>query len=421
MNVSEPTKQVSLPREFPGVHYYGEDEEAAALRVIRQRSPFRYYGANFLAEADSLEKEYAARLGRRYAQAVSSCTSGLAAAMAAFRVGPGQEVLVPGFFWVSTVAAIVRAGAVPVLVEIDESFTMDPEDLERKITPSSKLILPVHMCGVPSDMPAIMAIARRRGIAVLEDCAQANGAMLHGKPVGTFGDLAVFSFQMNKNITAGEGGIIVTDDETLYLRANAAHDLGVPWSGGLPVQDSPHAMWGAGARMNEIAAAIIRVQLRKLDAITAHMRASKYRIREALSDLPGLQWRRIKDREGDSGPFIVAMFATPEAAGRFAREASARGLTCTHLPDYGLHVYCNVKALIEKRSNSADGFPWTHPANAALVRDYRRGALPKTDELLARSVVCPVPSNLTPSQENEYTAVFREAHGAAGIGRLIVT
>ena len=413
--MSQPAKRVSLPREFPGVHYYGEEEEAAALRVIRQRSPFRYYGANFLAEADTLEKEFAARLGRKHAQAVSSCTNALAAAMAAFRIGPGQEVLVPGFFWVATAAAIVRAGAVPVLVEIDDSFTMGPADLERKITPNSKLILPVHMCGVSCDMPVIMQIARRQGIPVLEDCAQANGAKLDGQPVGTFGQMAVFSFQMNKNITAGEGGMIVTDDETLYLRANAAHDLGVPWSGGLPVQDSPHAMWGGGARISEIAAAIIRVQLGKLDAITAHMRASKYRIREALGDVPGLQWRRVTDRDGDSGPFIIAMFAGAEAASRFAREATVRGLTCAHLPDYGLHVYSNVKALVEKRSNSSDGFPWTHPANVALARDYHRGALPKTDELLARSVVCPVPSNLTQAQENDYIAAFREACEAAGI------
>jgi dTDP-4-amino-4,6-dideoxygalactose transaminase len=414
--VNEPLKKVSFPREFPGVHYYGEEEEAAVLRVIRQRSPFRYYGANFLAEADSLEKEFAARLGRRYAQAVSSCTNGLVSAMAAFAVGPGQEVLLPGFFWVSTVAATVRAGAVPVLVEIDDSFTMDPEDLERKITRHTRLIVPVHMAGVPSNMPAIMEIARRHGISVLEDCAQANGATLHGKPVGTFGEMAVFSFQMNKNITAGEGGIVVTDDETLYLRANAAHDLGVPWSAGMPVQDSEHAMWGSGARMSEVAAAVIRAQLPKLDCITAHMRGSKQRIKAALADLPGLRWRRIDDQEGDSGPFIIALFANADVAGRFAAEANARGLGCVHLPQYGLHVYCNIKALVERRSNSSEGFPWTHPANASLIRDYRRGALPKTDALLARSVILPVPSSLTPDQEHDYAAVFREALAVATRG-----
>ena len=123
--------------------------------------------------------------------------------------------------------------------------------------------------------------------------------------------MAVFSFQMNKNITAGEGGMVVTDDETLYLRANAAHDVGVPWASGMPVQDSEHAMWGAGARMSELAAAIVRVQLRKLDTITVHMRASKHRIKAALGDLAGLRWRRVDDPAGDSGPFIIAMLREP--------------------------------------------------------------------------------------------------------------
>ena len=409
---SIPSK-VTLPREFPGVHYYGAQEEAAALRVIRERSPFRYYGANFLAEADSLEKAFAARLGRQHAQAVSSCTNGLVSAMAAFGIGPGQEVLMPGFFWVATVAATVRAGGIPALVEIDDSFTMDPQDLERKITRSTALILPVHMAGVPSNMPAIMEIARRHGIPVLEDCAQANGAGLHGKPVGTFGDMAVFSFQMNKNITAGEGGMIVTDNEALYTRANAAHDLGVPWSNGLPIQDGDCAMWGAGARMSELAAAVVRAQLPKLDTITGHMRASKQRIKAALGTLPGMRWRRIDDPQGDSGPFLMASFADHERAAGFAAQASAAGLTCIHLPAYGLHVYSNVKALTEKRSNSPEGFPWTHPANVPLARDYRRGALPFTDKLLDCSVICPVPSNLSPQQEDAFASVLRYAWSTA--------
>jgi 8-amino-3,8-dideoxy-alpha-D-manno-octulosonate transaminase len=335
--------------------------------------------------------------------------------MAAFGIGPGQEVLVPGFFWVATVSAIVRCGGVPVLVEIDDSFTMDPADLERKITPKSKLIVPVHMAGVPSNMPTIMKIARARGIPVFEDCAQANGARLHGQLMGTFGEMAVFSFQMNKNITAGEGGIVVTDDETLYLRVNAAHDIGVPWRGGMPVPDSEHIMWGMGARMSELAAAVLRAQLPKLDTIVAHMRASKYRIQAALDDLPGLQWRRVEDPDGDSGPFIIAMLNDEQAATRLAKEAAARGLNCTRLHDYGLHIYYNVRALVEKRSHSRDGFPWTHPANAPLVRNYQRGALPKTDALLARSVLLPVPSNLTTQNETDYAAVFREAHIAAGL------
>lgn len=413
--MSESYREPRFPREFPGVHYYGREEEEAALRVISQRSPFRYYGANFLAEADTLEKEFAARLSRKYAQAVCSGTNGLLSAMAAFGIGPGDEVLMPGFFWVSTVSAVVRSGGIPVLVEIDDSYTMDPEDLERKITSNTKLILPVHMCGVPANMEAVMAVADRHDIPVLEDCAQANGASLNGKPVGTFGQMAMFSFQMNKNITAGEGGMVVTDDETLYQRVNAAHDLGVPWSGGMPINDSEHALWGAGARMSELAAAVIRSQLAKLDVIVGNMRASKHRIQDALNDLKKIRWRRVHDPEGDSGPFMIAMLDTTEAAQRLAQEGQARGLTCSHLPAYGLHVYYNVKSLVEKRSNCTDGFPWTHPANTSLVRDYSKGTLPRTDELLDRGVAFAVPSKLTPAQEQDYIAAFREACQAAGI------
>jgi 8-amino-3,8-dideoxy-alpha-D-manno-octulosonate transaminase len=123
----------------------------------------------------------------------------------------------------------------------------------------------------------------------------------------------------------------------------------------------------------------------------------------------------VADPAGDSGPFIIVVFAEPEAAKQFAGAAAERRLSATCLPDYGLHVYYNVKALVEKRSNSTDGFPWTHPANAALKREYGRGSLPRTDELLARAVVIPVPSSLTPEQESQYIAAFRQAHQAAGL------
>jgi len=296
-----------------------------------------------------------------------------------------------------------------VLVEIDESFNMSPEDLERKITKRSTVVVPVHMCGVPASMPAIMEVARKHGLQVLEDCAQTNGGSIAGKAVGTFGDIGMFSFQMNKMITAGEGGLLVMDDETLYLRANAAHDLGVPWSGEMPDDSKGIHLWGAGARMSELAAAVLRAQLAKLDAIVAHSRESKHRIQEALSDLEGIGWRRVDDPEGECGAFMIAMFDRPEEASGFAARATAAGLPCTHLPNYGLHVYYNILALVKKASNSPDRFPWTHPANADSVYDYAKGALLKTDALLGRSVVLPIPSCLTEEQEESFVGLFRKA------------
>lgn len=407
--VSKLIGKPTFPREFPGVHYYDGAEEEAALRVIRNHSPFRYYGASFLAEADNLEKEFAQILGRSYAQAVASGTSGLAASLAALEIGPGQEVLIPGFMWVATVGTVVRSGAIPVLVEMDDTFNMDPTDLDRKITPRSSLIVSVHMCGVPCNMPAINQVAKSHGLKVLEDCAQANGGSFGGKKVGTFGDMAVFSFQMNKNITAGEGGIVVTDDERCYLRANAAQDLGVPWKGGMPVQDSDISLWGQGTRMSELTAAVVRAQLPKLPRIVSAMRSSKQRIKAAVADLPGISFRRVLDPDGDTGPFIITLFGSPATAAAFAAAAAEIGLPATHMPNYGLHIYYNIKALVEKRSNSPDGYPWTHPANADLIRDYSKDALPATDALLDRAVALPVPSMMDEEMETTYIELFRDA------------
>jgi 8-amino-3,8-dideoxy-alpha-D-manno-octulosonate transaminase len=401
-----------FPREFPGIHYYDSAEEEAALRVIRHRSPFRYYGANFLAETDSLEKEFAQLVGRKYAQAVCSGTNGLAAALVALEVGPGQEVLVPGFMWVATIGTVVRAGAIPVLVEIDETFGMDPEDLERKITSRSSVVIPVHMCGAACDIEKIVKIANRHGLKVLEDCAQANGGRVGNRKLGAFGDIAMFSFQMNKNITAGEGGIVVTDDERLYLRANAAHDVGVPWKDGNAQADHEIVLWGAGSRMSEITAAIVRAQLPKLGKIIEAMRSSKERIKAAISDIPGMRFRKIVDPAGDTGAALIVIFDTLDMAKKFASNASEIGLPAVWMPQYGMHIYYNIKALVERRSNSPDGFPWTHPANEGLARDYGKGALPKSDELFERSVVLPVPSLMDRALEDRYIELFRRAAGA---------
>jgi 8-amino-3,8-dideoxy-alpha-D-manno-octulosonate transaminase len=153
----------------------------------------------------------------------------------------------------------------------------------------------------------------------------------------------------------------------------------------------------------------------KLDAIVGNMRATKHRIQAALSNLKHIQWRRVHDPEGDSGPFMIAMLDASETAQRLAREGQARGMTCSHLPAYGLHIYYNLKSLVEKRSNCTDGFPWTHPANQSLVRDYSKGTLPRTDEYLNRGVVFAVPSKLTPEQEQDYIEAFKEACEATGI------
>jgi len=320
-------------------------------------------------------------------------------------------VIVPAFFWVATVGAVVQANAVPVLCDVDDSLTMDPADLQRKITAKTRLIVPVHMAGAPSDMDSILAIAEKHAIPVLEDCAQANGGEFRGRKLGSFGRIGMFSLQLNKNATAGEGGILVTNDAALYERCNAAHDLGIPWIGSAPCETGPQSVtWGLGRRMSELCGAVAGAQLAKLPQIVAHMRASKQRIKAMLQGTPGVKFRRLNDERGDTGPFLILMLDDPSRGERAVQRMTEAGLSGTcRLADYGLHIYSNVPQLVRKVPLSPAGNPWNLPDNLESVRDYARGACPQSDALFARSVLIPIPSRLTVEQETQAGEVIRAA------------
>src|SRR5579862_5471631 len=208
----EPVRTQPLPLEFPGVHQMGDEEVEAVNRVVRSRSLFRYYGVNLQSEVESFESEFATFLGVSHALAVSSGTAALSVALSALGVGPGQEIIIPAYLWVSVAAAVVNRGAIPVLADIDDTFCLDPRSLEEKIGPKTTGIIVIHMSGAPADIKAIQEVARRHRLFLLEDCAQCLGGSVKGQRVGTFGDMATFSFQMNKNMTSGEGGCVVTND-----------------------------------------------------------------------------------------------------------------------------------------------------------------------------------------------------------------
>lgn len=398
------------PYEFPGVNWLDEQEQQAVLDVLRNGSLFRYYGPakpTHVAALEAYAKEF---LGVKYALAVNSGTGALMTAMSALGVGPGCEVIVPAYMWVATICAIVCNNAIPVLCEVDESLTIDPADLEKRITPRTRLIVAVHMSGAPSDMDGIMKAANRHNIPVLEDCAQASGGKFKGKPLGTFGKIGIYSFQINKNMTAGEGGLIVTDDEALYMKALAAHDLGVPWKDAEPDGESAIRLWGQGRRMSELCGAVANVQFRKLPRIVEHMRRSRQRIRQGLADLEGVSFRRLNDADGDTGPALVLMLDSPQRAQGVAEGAKKAGLTNVwHLPDYGLHLYYNIPSLVNKVPLSAAGNPWSLKENAESVYSYEKGACPRSDELFARSVLITIPSRLTLEQEASLAGMIRGA------------
>ena len=218
---------IDWPYEFPGVYWLDEKEDLAVQDVLHNGSLFRYYGLGTPKYVDAYEEAARRYYGVKHALAVNSGTGALMAAMSALEIGPGCEVILPAFLWVATVASVVHQNAIPVLCEVDNSLSLDPADLERKITPRTKLIVPIHMAGTPCDMDGIMAVANRHGIPVLEDCAQCNGGTYRGRRLGTIGRIGIFSLQLNKNMTCGEGGLLITDDERLYQRAFSAHDMGM--------------------------------------------------------------------------------------------------------------------------------------------------------------------------------------------------
>jgi dTDP-4-amino-4,6-dideoxygalactose transaminase len=368
----------------PGVELIGDDEIAEVLEVLTSRYLSRYGPSDdpaFGAKCRRVEQEIAALAGVRYGLALSSGGSGgLWLALLSLGIGPGDQVIVPGFTFVATISAIVYARAVPVLAEIDQTFNLDPTDVEAKITSRTKAIIAVHMLGAPARLTELKAIADRHGIALIEDCAQAFGASFFGRGVGGIGTIGVYSFNEYKTITCGDGGMIVTDDEALYGRCFAMHDQGhAPDRLGSKYATRPFL--GMNFRMTELSGAVLLAQVHRLDAIRSHLRANKAIVKSALEDLPGLEFRVLTDPAGDVATHCVVAFPTAEIAAGVAAEVGS-----ITLAESGWHVYSHMEHVLEKRTVTGKGCPFDCRCFNEEEVVYRRGMLPRTDALLARSI-----------------------------------
>jgi dTDP-4-amino-4,6-dideoxygalactose transaminase len=412
-----PVRGNPLPLEFPGIHHMDEEEINAALRVLRSRSPFRYYGIDLQGEVQAFEAEFASFLGISHCLAINSGTGSLHTALSALGVGPGQEVIVPAYMWVSVAAAVVNLGAIPVLADIDDTFCLDPTAVEAKITPRTTGVIAVHMSGAPADIEAIKKVTQKHGLFLLEDCAQCAGGSINGRKVGTFGDMAMFSFQMNKNMTSGEGGCVVTNDGRLYNRAVACHDTGYARdsSGRAMFDNLELCLWGRGYRMDEIRASILRVQLKKLPTVISHMHHSKYRIRKVLEQHSEIRLRRIVDPDGDTGCFLLTTFREPEIAKEVNRALRAEGIITLAqgvnnivMTEWGLHIYYNIPSLVNKTSVDKRNSPWSLAENRDSQTEYRKGTCPYADSLFERTILLAIPSSLTDRDEQDIIDAFEK-------------
>jgi len=365
----------------PGFYWIGEEEEKEVLEVIRSHRLNRYGSADdpqFKAKVVTLEKEVCARFESPYSLAVTSGTSALIVALNALRIGPGDEVIVPGYTYIASISAIIFAGAVPVLAEVDESLNLDPADVEAKITPRTRALMVVHMLGNPARIDELMRIAEKHNLQVIEDTAQAFAGRYKGKHLGTFGDIGTFSFNIFKTINAGDGGLLVMKNEEIFKTAFAYHDQGhLPLRMGLEI--GKRSVIGTNFRMNELTAAVLLAQLRKIDMLLADLHRIKSRLKGHLRKIDGIGFREILDEEGECATLLVMLMPDAEIARKVAADLGSKTIS-----ESGWHVYNNMEQILAKRQLTP-GPPFQSTEFPTDV-EYRQGMLPRTDAILSRAI-----------------------------------
>ncbi|HUU55392.1 MAG TPA: DegT/DnrJ/EryC1/StrS family aminotransferase [Armatimonadota bacterium] len=392
----------------------GKAEAAAAARVIESTYLFRYgdpkdgHGNECL----KFERELAKKIGRDHALLVTSGTAALVCALAGLGVGPGDEVIVPAYTFIASALAPLTLGALPVIAEVDESLTLDPKEVEAKISRRTKAIMPVHMVGLPANMNGIMRVARKHEVRVLEDAAQAFGGRYKNRWLGTIGDVGAYSFNYYKNATAGEGGGVVTNDDEVFMRALMHHDGGLSfWPHGKAFALPVFAGWNY--RASEIQGAILRVQLRKIDRLLAKTRAQKKQLVAAVAAHPKLRSIKYNDLEGDCSTVAALRFRNEEQARGFAARLEEQGEGCMLPIDSGRHVYTNWEAIMERRGSyhpALDAFK--HPKNRGSKARYEPDMCPRTLEILSRTVFLDIRPRTTAARaRNRIRAMEKAAEG----------
>jgi dTDP-4-amino-4,6-dideoxygalactose transaminase len=406
-----PVRATPLKPGYWGTQFYDEKERAELLDVLDTQSPFRWYGAQRPVKVLQFEKEFAARMQTRYALGVTSGTAALQCAMAALEIGPGDEVILPAWTWHSCFNAVILAGALPVCAEIDHSFNIDPAHIEGHITPQTKAILAVHLQGNPCDLDPILAIAKKHKIRVIEDCAQSVGASYKGRPVGSLGDIGIYSLQLNKTITAGEGGAVVTNDPLLFERASRFHDLGgfrAPHQE--MVGQQPHVEWlfGTNFRMNEFTGGVLLAQLRKLDRIVTAIRTNAGLVKQGIAGLPDLKLRLLPDPQGELGSGVFIDFETKARCDRFLSAMKAENVPAAK--PGGSVILPILPHIMAKKTIHPNWPSFQSPRGKAI--QYGPETCPRTIDILQRFGGVTLDPKFTRKDIDDIVAAIRKTYPA---------
>jgi perosamine synthetase len=369
----------------------GDEEIEAATRVLKigrlsyfegSMTPsdgFSFWGG---PEVIALEDEWKSYYGAKHAVSVNSATSGLYAAIGALGIGFGDEVITSPYTMSACATAPLIYGAIPVFADVEESTgCLDPKSIEAAITPRTKAILVVHQFGFPADMTAIMGLANKHDLRVIEDCAQAHGATFEGRSVGTFGDIGVFSLNVNKSIQIGEGGVCITDDDDVRMNLALIRNHAEAVVEMADVEDITN-MLGFNYRLTEFAAAIAREQLKKLDRLNIQRLELVESLSEKISSYEFLKLVTPPAGSTRNGTYYVFPYRfDPKIAGikreDFVAAANAEGLSI----DQGYVRPLYLQPLFQKRTAFKNGYPWSAPENSETSASYELGECPVAEKL----------------------------------------
>lgn len=369
---------------MPGFELIGEEERREVLQVLDSGVLMRYgfdAARNGQWKSRELERALVTRLGARHAHVCSSGTAALSTALAACGIGAGDEIILPPFTFVADLETVLLAGAVPVFAEIDYTLCLDPRSVATAITPKTKAVLVVHMCGSMARIDALVDLCRTHKLILIEDAAQAAGASFRSKPLGTFGKIGCFSFDYVKTVTCGEGGAIITDDEEVYTLAQAFTDHGHDHLGADRGADK-HPHIGTNFRLSELNAAVGVAQLAKLDHILDVQRMHKAFLKEGLAGLRRLTFREVPDPAGDSATFLSFLLPTEDEARQAAQVLGASGVDgCFYWYDNNWHYHRKWDHI--KMFASPGPLPIDRLGYGA---DLTKIALPQSDAIMSRTI-----------------------------------
>jgi 8-amino-3,8-dideoxy-alpha-D-manno-octulosonate transaminase len=391
---------------MPGFELFG-DAERKEVNDVLETGVLMRYGFDGMRnghwKARELEHELCNQLGTKHAHVVSSGTAAVSIALGSAGVGAGDEVILPTFTFVASFEAVMMLGAVPILVDIDNTLTLDPEKVKEAITPRTKAVVPVHMCGSMANLDALIAICKAHNLVLIEDSSQATGATYKGKPLGSIGDLGCLSLDYVKIITCGEGGAILTNNETYYRHADHYSDHGHDHVGSDRGAES-HPFLGYNFRISELNAAVGLAQLKRLNEFVAIQKKHFGMIRDTISDIPEVEFRMIPQGGEESYSFLNFFLPNLEIARNAYKALKEAGIDgCFHYFDNNWHYIRKWQHL--KEINTL--YPLPNEVKEGL-KYLETKNFDQSDHYIGRNLSCLIKLSWTEEDVKQRASVMRK-------------